>query len=498
MKQVLLIFLLLPCLLIQAQPAGYPASPDEYLAWHEPAFVGKPPFRRQFLDAMIVEESFNLKRVFHAAKKYEGNPIFMKEKPWEGWGPSLGGSVVKDGDKLRMYYYTLSDGEGTNFCVAESIDGINWTRPIVGDVEFHGSKQNNIIKSSSTHIIKINNPPSPNKKWISFNNFKGLSFSSDGLHWENDPEWDNNILFSSSDVVIWFFDPYNNRMSATWKTFSRRHRAAGVVWSSNLKTWTKPIEGPVIVADDLDPDATQIYGMPVFAYQGMYIGLPWIYHSRWLKHGKYTKPEVMFEAQVGSPCIIDTQIAWSWDLINWTRTADRKPFIATHPYRGVDAGLAFTAANPIVMDDEIWIYYSGWDQIHEDYKGIDCAVGLAKLRLDGFCSMQGGDEEGWFISRREVFNTPKVTVNAKCSQDGYIAAEIVDRYDNPIPGFEKYYCNAFTGDSIRGEITWKNETFPNEWTDKDKKIKFYIKNADIYSYLPENINQDIDNGWPDY
>lgn len=49
-----------------------------------------------------------------------------------------------------------------------------------------------------------------------------------------------------------------------------------------------------------------------------------------------------------------------------------------------------------------------------------------------------------------------------------------------------------------GEITWKNDTFPNEWIDKDKKIKFYIKNADIYSYLPENINQDIDNGWPDY
>ena len=45
--------------------------------------------------------------------------------------------------------------------------------------------------------------------------------------------------------------------------------------------------------DDLDPDATQVYGMPVFPYQGMYVGLPWIYHSRWMKYGAYdyiTKP----------------------------------------------------------------------------------------------------------------------------------------------------------------------------------------------------------------
>jgi hypothetical protein len=270
-----------------------------------------------------------------------------------------------------------------------------------------------------------------------------------------------------------------------------------MVWSGDLKTWTKPVDAPVMFADDLDPDATQIYGMPVFAYQGMFIGMPWMYNARWMKYGRYTGPEDHNEAQDGSPRTIDTQIAWSWNLINWTRTPDRKPFIANSSYRGFDSGLAFTASNPIVMGDEIWIYYTGWDQIHDDYKGIDCAIGLAKLRLDGFCSMQGGIDEGWFISRREVFNTPKVTVNAKCGHGGYIAAEIVDRNNNPIPGFEKYYCNAFTGDSVRGEITWKKTGFPKAWIDKDKKVKFYIKNGDLYSYLPMDINQTIDDGWPD-
>ena len=86
----LIISILLTEMLVQAQPASLPCPPEKYLvASYDPVLVGIPPFRRQFLDAMVVEESNNLQRVFHAAEKYEGNPIFVKEKPWEGWGPSM-------------------------------------------------------------------------------------------------------------------------------------------------------------------------------------------------------------------------------------------------------------------------------------------------------------------------------------------------------------------------------------------------------------------------
>ncbi|MGC8862150.1 MAG: hypothetical protein ACP5R5_05155, partial [Armatimonadota bacterium] len=199
-----------------------------------------------------------------------------------------------------------------------------------------------------------------------------------------------------------------------------------------------------------------------------------------------------------TPRTIDVQLAWSWDLINWTRTPRREPFIGNGPYKQFDCGLAFTAREPIVMGDELWFYYTGWDQIHEDYQGIKSAVGLAKLRLDGFCSMHAGEKEGWFISRREVFNTPRVGINAKCGPGGYVAAELLDRNNKVIPGFEREECVPFTGDSVRGEITWKTKQFPPDWVDKDKRIRFYIRNADLYSYLPENINLKIDDGWPDY
>ena len=89
-------------------------------------------------------------------------------------------------------------------------------------------------------------------------------------------------------MVNFAYDPYHTRYFATWKTRNRRGRAVGVAWSDDGLTWSKPIDGPVFVADDLDPDTTQIYGMPAFAYQGLYIGLPWIYNARYFRYGDYS------------------------------------------------------------------------------------------------------------------------------------------------------------------------------------------------------------------
>ena len=474
-----------------------PAAPAPMVAETDPVMVGGPPFRRLFLDPMVMEESGGLERVFHAAKKCEVNPILVEEKPWEEEGPRLGGTVIREGGKLRMYYYTHPQNKPAWTCVAESNDGIHWTKPIVGDVEYKGSTENNIVRCV-TQVFKLNNPPSPDHKWVTYGlhgSGAKMGYSPDGLRWTWDPS--ARGLFSSGDVINWFYDPYGHRMCATWKCSSRRHRSVGVVFSKDGLKWDKPINGPVFAPDGLDPDATQIYGMPVFAYQGMYIGLPWIYHARWIKYGKYASAQVMYEAQEGSPRTIDVQIAWSWDLIAWTRTPKREPFIANGPPGAFDYGVIITAHEPITMGDELWFYYCGCNKIHDDLVGPKTAIGVAKLRLDGFCSMHAGKKEGWLISRREVFNTPKVTINARCAPGGYVSAELVDRNNNVIPGFARDNCVPFTGDSVRGELTWKTKQFHASYIDKDKKVRFCIKNADLYSYLPVDINQQIDDGWPD-
>ena len=471
----------------------------------EEELAGTAPYRRLFLDAMVVEESAGLTREFHAAEKYEGNPVLEKAHAWEGWGPYVYGTVLKQGGKLRMWYQCIG-GESADVMMAESEDGIAWTRPELGFVQSGGETNINIVgPRESCHIpsvIKVPEPASPERQWAMYG-YAGkagaaVAFSPDGLrwNWERGPEQTN--LFSTSDVTNFFFDPYKSRYVATYKTSNRRHRAAGVAVSRDGLTWTKPVEGAVFGADDLDPDATQIYGMPVFPYQGMYIGLPWIYHARWIKYGKYTKPEVMYEAQEGSPRTVDVQMAWSWDLINWTRPPAREPFIGLGEAGAFDDAGVYTARAPVMMGDKLYFYYGGFDTLH-DGEGADThgAIGLATLRLDGFCSMRAGDEEGWLISRRELFNTPRVRINAKCGEGGYVAAEIVDRENRVVPGFSREECAPFGGDSVEHVLTWKTEAFPEGMVDKDRKIRFFVRNAELYSYLPEGINTAIDDSRPD-
>jgi len=412
-----------------------------------------------------------------------------KEHPWEGVGPKVG-TIIHEEGRFRMWY---SGTYGGKSCYAESEDGINWVRPTLGLVEFEGSKENNIYSEPGGSVMRVRKPKSAKYKWVIFGSRKNgpcMTFSSDCVNWR----WDEakEDLYKTSDVRNYFYDPYNERYVATYKTPNRRHRAVGIVYSENAMDWYKPVEGPVFGADDYDPDGTQIYGMPVFPYQGLYVGMPWIYHARFFKYGEYTSPKRMYEAETESPRIIDTQMAWSWNLISWNRTADRKPFLGLGKPGAWDCGMVLVRRAPIVMGDKLYFYYSATDRIHDVVKDVRCAIGLAFLRQDGFCSLRAGDREGTFISRREVFKTPRVTINAVTKPGGYVTAELLDRYDKVIKGFSKEECVPFEGDCATATLSWKTRKFSKKMLEPDKKIRFFMRKADLYSYLPEDIDTTID------
>ena len=312
------------------------------------------------------------------------------------------------------------------------------------------------------------------------------AYSPDGLHWTFVPETATNGLFSTADVVNFFHDPYKSRYAATWKSANRRGRAVGVATSSDGLKWSKPVEGPVFVADDLDPDATQIYGMPVFPYQGLYIGQPWIYNARWLKYGPAADRRLA-ESEKGSPCTVDVQLAWSWDLVNWTRPPERGCLIPRGKPGEFDCGMIYTACAPVQVGDRLYFYYGGMDGPH-NARSWNSAIGLATLRLDGFCSMRAGSAEGSLITRREALRVPRVIVNAKTAADGYLSAELLDRNNEVIPGFSRQDCVAFQGDSTRHVLAWKTVALPAGQLELDKKIRFLLKNAELFSYLPDQLS----------
>jgi len=467
----------------------------------------KGPWRRLFLDAMVVEQSKGLQRVFHPVRKYEGNPVLRADKPYEtskrSTGPYLYGTVLRDQERLRMWYHLIHQGTYCN-AYAESTDAIHWTKPDLGLIEFDGNTQNNlflsVLKDSpervsspqrgrchNPSVIKQSGAEDPQKRYALFCygadcGTARVAYSPDGLRWTFVEETCEKGLFPTSDVVNFFYDPYTSQYVATRKLSNRRGRAVGVAVSSDGLEWKLPVEEPVFVADDLDPDATQIYGMPVFPYQGLYIGLPWIYHARYFKYGDY-RVDRLYDAQSDSPNTMDVQLAWSWDLVNWTRR--RTPFVPLGEEGDWDSKMVVTARSPIVLGDRLGFYYGGFDSPHDTSGDNPSGIGLATLRLDGFCSMRAEDGEGWLISRREPMRTPRIQINARTNEGGSIAAEILDAKNRVLEGFSRKDCIPFQGDSVDHTLRWKSDRFPEERLEEDKKIRFFISKGELFSYLPE-------------
>lgn len=443
------------------------------------------PWRRLMLDARVVEASAGLTRQFPAAVKHPARPVLVRERPWEGvsaiTGPYVYGTVLREAGRFRLWYQILWRGNHIGY--AESEDGLHWVKPAVGRIELDGSRDNNLVVSAlareatggvchNPSVIRRPGADDPAARYVVFGDDSQsgsprTAYSPDRLRWTYAADDPAAPLLASSDVVSFFYDVYQQRYAATWKTRNHRARAVGVAWSPDGRRWHKPWEGPVFAADDLDPDATQIYGMPVFPYQGLYLGLPWIYHARYIPYGEYSV-ERLHEAQADSPRTIDVQIAWSWDLVNWTRPSPRRPWLACGTEGNWDGGSVVTARAPVVVGDELWLYYGGFSGRHDD-KRVQAAIGLATLRLDGFCALVAGEEEGWMISRREPMRRPEVMVNARIAPGGHVAAELLDRNNRVLPGFSRQECRTLAGDSVRHVLRWTTQRLPQEVLQSDCK-----------------------------
>ena len=113
----------------------------------EPIAIGS---RRELLiDDFLLEKITNARLVLHRPVARE--LALVHDKPWEG-STSAYHSVFQDGAIFRMYYrgshYDRKRRKSTHaemVCYARSTDGIRWTRPELGIVEFGGSKKNNIV-----------------------------------------------------------------------------------------------------------------------------------------------------------------------------------------------------------------------------------------------------------------------------------------------------------------------------------------------------------------
>ena len=343
------------------------------------------------LDSRIVATAQNARLTLGPVEKHDSNPLMAEDKPWEVRFDNLYANVVYDpaATLYRCWYspfivdlsskgmtlgqrhsirYHPPPGREMGVCYAVSRDGLTWEKPELDLVDFAGSKANNLVLRGphGAGVFLDARDPDPQRRYKMFR-AEDMRFSADGLHW-SDPKPSAGI-HSRSDThnnALWV--PRLNRYVGfvrLWEhAWGRGQRIVGRTQSADLSQWTRAVE--VLRCDQ----ENQAYAMPVFPYANVYLGLIAVFRTK--------------EDRVHA------ELAWSPDTVTWYRVQPGTPIIGNSPNEGdYDWGCVYPAAYPVVLKDEIRIYYGGSNGKHTSWRdGFLC---LATLRPDGWAGYEPED-----------------------------------------------------------------------------------------------------------
>lgn len=471
----------------------------------------RPGQKQLFIDDHWLGDLNQVTRVIHQPKKYAGNPVIRADVRTDGNAIQTRDAPSWDEQEKvwKLWYIRFGDdGNGAGGSgYATSQDGIHWEKPEVGVVEAFGNRKNNMIMvegdpTAFTQHVFIDPRAPADSRYRGMIGPSGRQpiVSADGFVFR---KLDVPVIPSEDESHI-NWDDYTQQYVMTVKHNGPYGRAVYLTLSPDFETWSKP--ELIYHADAQDqalgaqylrqvaansrmwrptinvPDEynVEIYNMPVFRYEGLYIGLPTYFESS----GRIPQPRGNQDG-INSPKLVSSR-----DLRSWTRVGDRTHFIPVSELGGetLDTGQILATSHPIRRGDELWFYYTGIDVRHrpnvpkviDEYRG---GIHLAKLRLDGFVSMRGGAENSFLDTRPLRIEGDRLVINGVAL--GEITAEITDPQGlHALPGWGREDCDSVTGDQLAAELSWSGRDL-SELAGKHVRIRFYLENADLYSFWVE-------------
>lgn len=175
-------------------------------------------------------------------------------------------------------------------------------------------------------------------------------------------------------------------------------------------------------------------------------------------------------------------LAWSRDGVSWQR--HREPFIPLGGLGEWDRFNNSVASQPLVVGDELWFYYSGRTYRHDQNQGgADKgpkwgAIGLARLRLDGFASLDASFDGGTVRTRPFLAPRGELFVNAKADY-GQLVVEVLDSDGQPREGYTSKPTKA---DGVLLPVTWTGGNRLAELAGQAVSLRFRLRNARLYAF----------------
>ena len=487
----LLPFVLATCALLSG-PIGVMAQ--THTVTNKPTVMEIPVGQRQlFLDDFGIASADKLTRTMHQPVKR--GAVIKPDLPWELCLQTRCAPAWDPGQKLFKLWMitstTIPEIGGTTY--AASKDGIRWTKPVLGQYEINGSKDNNFVTVNANlgwpanaieNVLYDPYDRDPSRRYKGLGHCYGREplVSADGIQWRRL----DVPPIPSSDESNLNYDPQTHVFIATLKTTPGGRRAVTLAMSEDFEHWSAPVlvfsadaedqtlARKVITARLADPTLSQpthvnpaeyaadVYNMPIFRYEGLYIGLPAIFYRTADREGDGFH---------------HVQLICSRDLRDWKRLGDRNPFIGPSP---VDSGAydltqILPPTRPILHGDELWFYYTGIKYRCGAPKGARDlgAVCLAVLRRDGFISLDAGAEPGSVTTQPFKLPSARLRLNANASR-GFVQAALLDAN-----GQVRCEARPMSVDQLRGKVTWKSSP-PRAGA--DVRLRLTARHAALFSY----------------
>lgn len=476
---------LLALLAILASPA-LPANENQPWIADQPKYL--------LLDRRVFAEGQQVSLQLGPVTKHPANPLMVEDRPWElrydnlypnvaydpatrrylcwynpfaKWGAV---EAIKRGEHKKEDFWKVHEsgqykGWETVVCLAVSDDGLKWEKPELGLYDFRGSKANNVVAPVNspgihgTGVFLDAQETDPARRFKLFTRVSGdrpvgVAASPDGIHWPPaQPGIPPQRLHG---------DTHNNALWAPtlgkYVGFTRMidsNYGGRIVYrteSDDFRTWTLP---EMVLHGDM---ARQTYAMLPCHDSGIYVAMLMIYDKE----------------QDRTFC----ELAWSPDTRVWHRVRPGTPFIPNGGREGdYDWGCVYSA-QPLLLEDEIRLYYGGSNARHFAWR--EGCLALATLRRDRWAGYRTGspDQPGSVTTNAVLCRGAKLTLSADAAQ-GSVRVSVLGSDGNPVA----------VSEPVKGDVTDHPVPFPEAdrlklegLVGKPVRLRFELEAATLYAF----------------
>ena len=317
---------------------------------------------------------------------------------------------------------------------------------------------------------RADNPDERLKAFVSFRQGTGTSaplfVSADGRSWRRlaGRSWHPTGI---DPAVSGFWNPVRDSYVIAARPYWGDRRIA-VYETRDWRTFSAP--EVAMRPDGEDTPAAQVYGMPVFPYAHLFVGLLWIYH---------TTPVVGGSKFIGGK--VDCQLAYSYN--GGTSSAASGCRSSPTPRPASPATAASTSSSLVIADDVIRIYSSASESEHaellcEPERGEGRLL-LHELRLTA--SSTWSRPAARLADQPHAVPARRPPDDQRAAPHGRIRVQVTGPDSRPLDGYGYDDCAGFTGDSPAWEPVWRGGRTIGALKDQVIRLEVELFNGRLYA-----------------